>query len=411
MRYPSIDAERLARDLESLSRIGGRPDGSVTRLAFSDEDRAGRDHVARLVSELGLEPRIDAVGNLFAIRPGADPGAGVVFAGSHTDTVGSGGRFDGALGVLSAVAALRAVTAAGIVTRHPLGIVSFVNEEGVRYMTDMMGSLFVRGDLSIDEARALPGIDGTVLGDEMDRTRMAGPDSLRAVNVRGYVELHIEQGPVLEDSGTDIGIVDAVQGLRWLRCRFSGKSNHAGTTPMDRRHDATLAAARVVVEARRLTTELPGLRATVGQLRVEPGLVNVIAATSQCTLDLRHPDPERLADAERIMRDRIRRIAGDESLDVTVDDLATSPPVTFHPEIVATIERAVARRGLSGHRMISGAGHDAQIMARVWPTAMIFVPSCGGVSHSVDEYTEPGHCVAGAQVLLDTLLDLAEVVD
>lgn len=401
-----IDGPRLLADLDALARIGAEPGtGGVTRLAFSPEDRAGRDFVAGLLAELSLETRYDAIGNAFAVRPGSAPG--IVLAGSHTDTVGSGGRFDGALGVLAAVAALRAVHRAGLTTHRGLGVVSFVNEEGVRFMPDMMGSLFVRGSLDAAGVRSIVGIDGTAIGQALDATGMAGTDDLGSLPVDAYLELHIEQGPVLVDEGVDVGIVTGVQGLRWMRCHLQGAANHAGTTPMAGRRDAGFAAARIALEARALTRDIPGLRATVGHVRQAPGLVNVIAGTAECTVDLRHPDPAELDRAWHAARDRFVGVCADEGIVLRIEELAHAQPVTFDPRLVEALDGAAAGRGFTRRRMLSGAGHDAQILQGHWPSAMLFVPSLDGISHSPREYSTPEACIAGAQVLLDAMLALA----
>lgn len=405
-RRPDIDGPRLLADLETLARIGGDPStGGVTRLAFSAEDRAGRDFVADLLAELSLETRYDAIGNAFAVRPGARKG--IVFAGSHTDTVGSGGRFDGALGVLAAVAALRAVHEAGITTRRGLGVVSFVNEEGVRFMPDMMGSLYVRGSLDTASVRSTVGTDGMTIGEALDRSGMAGTDDLSSLPVRAYLELHIEQGPVLAGEGIDVGIVTGVQGLRWMRCRLEGAANHAGTTPMTGRRDAVVAAARIAVEARALTREIPGLRATVGHVRCHPGLVNVVAGSAECTVDLRHPDAAELDRARHAAIRRFRGVCESEGVALDVEELAHAAPVTFDPGLVSALDTAAAARGLTRRRLLSGAGHDAQILQGFWPAAMLFVPSRDGISHSPLEYSSPEACLAGARVLLDAMLALS----
>lgn len=405
-KRPDIDGPRLLADIETLARIGRDPStGGVTRLAFSGEDRAGRDFVAGLLAELSMETRYDAIGNAFAVRPGAREG--IVLAGSHTDTVASGGRFDGALGVLAAVAALRAVHEAGMTTGWGLGVVSFVNEEGVRFMPDMMGSLYVRGSLDTASVRSVVGIDGMTVGEALDRSGMAGTDDLSSLPVRAYLELHIEQGPVLAGEGIDVGIVTGVQGLRWMRCRLEGAANHAGTTPMSGRRDALLAAARIAVEARALTREIPGLRATVGQVRCLPGLVNVVAGSAECTVDLRHPEAGELDRAWHAAIERFRGACTGEGVAIEVEELAHAAPVTFDPGLVSALDTAAAARGLTRRRLLSGAGHDAQILQGFWPSAMLFVPSRNGISHSPLEYSSPEACVSGARVLLDAMLALS----
>jgi len=407
MGTPRIDGSRLASDLERLSRIGGQDDGGVTRLAFSAEDRKGRDFVQSLLNEIGVGCRIDAVGNLLAVRDGSGSGLPVVLTGSHTDTVGAGGRFDGALGVLAGVAVLRALQAASVRTRLPVGVISFVNEEGVRFMPDMMGSLFVRGNLSLDQVRAAKGTDGTSIGEEIDRHGMSGPDDFRELDVSAFIELHIEQGPVLDAHEEPVAVVAAVQGLRWLQVDLSGASNHAGTTPMEGRRDAGVVAARIAAGVRELAGRRAPLRATCGRLVLEPNLVNVIPRSARLTVDLRHPDADALDAAEAAVRDLVRREAGAEVVQVSVEPLASAAPVSFDPRVVATVERSAAALGLPCRRLVSGAGHDAQIMSAAWPTAMIFVRSRNGISHSPAEWSAPEDVLKGADLLLRSVLELA----
>lgn len=407
MPEPRIDAARLVRDLERLARVGARTDGGVTRLAFTAEDRKGRDVVQELLAELGVAPRTDRVGNLLGIREGTLTDAPVVLTGSHTDTVEAGGRFDGALGVMAGVAVLRALDAAGVATRHPVGVVSFVNEEGVRFMPDMMGSLFVRGDLSLADVHAAVGTDGAKIGDELARHGLAGDDDFSALPVSAFLELHIEQGPVLDAAEEPVGVVTGVQGLRWLRVRIAGASNHAGTTPMRGRRDAGLVASRIVAGVRELADSMAPLRTTCGRLVLEPNVVNVIPASAHLTVDLRHPDAVGLSAAEAAVRALVAREAATETVHAAVESLAHAPPVTFDSRIVSAVEQAAAALGLPCRRLLSGAGHDAQIMSRAWPSAMIFVRSRNGISHSPAEWSSPDDLVAGAELLLRSVVELA----
>jgi N-carbamoyl-L-amino-acid hydrolase len=403
-----IDAGRLNTSLEDLARIGARAGGGVTRLAFTEVQKAGRDHVEAWMRALGLDVRIDGIGNMIGVRAGREAGP-VVLTGSHTDTVGTGGRYDGALGVLAGLEAIAVLNDAGLTTRRPLAVVDFVNEEGVRYMPDMMGSQVFEGRLDLADARAAAGTDGTTLGDELDRLGFGGPDDFGGLDVHGFVELHIEQGPVLESEGLTIGVVDGVQGITWLAFRLRGQANHAGTTPMEMRKDAGFVAASIACHARRLAREIGGAqRTTVGSIAFGPNLVNVIPEEAYLTVDLRNPDAAHLAEAEARLRRYARDCADDEGVTLEVEDLTRVPPVAFDPSVVAEVERAAARLGYPARRLPSGAGHDAQILAARWPTAMIFIPSVGGISHNVREYSRPEDVAAGANVLLQTLLALAE---
>lgn len=402
-----INAIRLLNALAELASIGALPGGGVERLAFTPEDLRGRDYVAARLRAVGLEPRIDAIGNLFAIRPGTDPDAAVVLVGSHTDTVGNAGRFDGALGVLAAVEILTRLQEEGVETRHPVGMVSFVNEEGVRFMPDMMGSLYVRGDLDTETVRSIAGTDGTTIGENLDQLAMAGSDTLIGLPLRAFLELHIEQGPELEGLNLQVGAVSGVQGLRWMEVSLEGRANHAGTTPMAQRQDAGLVAAQITTSVRALTARNPGLRGTVGRVTLSPNLINVIPARVTLTVDLRHPDQAPLDAAVEQVKADIAGLAAEEGVGVQISETASAPAVEFDREVVASILAGMNSLDLEPHTLISGAGHDAQIMARHCPSAMVFVRSRDGISHNPREFTSDGDCVAGAEVLLRAVLTLA----
>ena len=402
-----INAERLHRHLDELAEIGALDGGGVRRLAFTDEDRAGRDYVEAWMRELGLDVRIDPLGNIAGVRAGAEEGPPVL-VGSHTDTVGRGGRFDGALGVLAGMEALHTLHDAGITTRWPVGVASFSNEEGNRFTPGMMGSAFVAGKLSLEEARRSVGTDGAVLGDELDRTGMAGSDDLRELAPRAFVELHIEQGPILEADDTTIGVVESVQGINWHAFTLSGESNHAGVTPMDRRRDAGYVAATIAAHVRELGRTIERQRATVGVMTVEPGFTNVIPDRATLRIDLRNPDADRLKAARAQLIDVARKAAAEEGVEIEHEQLSWIDPVQFAPSVVDAVEHAAQQLGYAHRRMVSGAGHDAQQLAAQVPSAMIFVPSVGGISHTPDEFTRPDDVEAGANTLLHALLTLAE---
>ncbi len=401
-----INADRLHRRLDELAAIGALESGGVRRLAFTDADRAGRDYVEQWMRDLGLDVQIDPLGTIAGIRAGASEEPAVL-VGSHTDTVGRGGRFDGALGVLAGLEALQTLDDAGITTRRPVGVVSFVNEEGNRFTPGMMGSSYVAGLLSRDEALHNDGIDGVRLGDELERTGMAGSDDLSRQPIRAFVELHIEQGPILEAEGTPIGVVESVQGINWHKLTLHGESNHAGVTPMDRRRDAGYVAARIAQHVRELGQTIERQRATVGQVAVEPGFTNVIPDRATLRIDLRNPDASRLRSAREQLLDFAREAAAAESVELEHEQLSWIDPVRFDADVVDAIAQAAAAFDYSQQRMVSGAGHDAQQMAAIVPSAMIFVPSVGGISHNPNEYTRPEDVEAGANVLLHTALKLA----
>ncbi len=403
-----IDAARLLSRLEELGRIGSTGDGGCARLALSDEDREGRDLVVTWMRDLGLDVQVDAIGNVVARREGREPGPPVM-CGSHIDTVATGGRYDGNLGVLAGLEVLETLAPHDVVPRRAMAVAFFTDEEGARFAPDMLGSLVYAGGMAVEEAYDLVSIDGARLGDELARIGYLGGLPCPGLVPHAYVELHIEQGPVLERHDEVIGAVTGVQGISWQEVRFGGQFNHAGTTPMAYRRDAGLAAASVAVAARSIARELGGHQvATVGKLDLHPDLVNVVAGQAILTVDLRNTDGDVLVEAERRMSREIDRIASEEQVTVERRQLARFDPVRFDDRIVGLVEKTAHAHGHPVRRLPSGAGHDAQMLARLCPSGMIFVPSAGGISHNPAEHTSPEHIEAGANVLLDVLLTLAE---
>jgi N-carbamoyl-L-amino-acid hydrolase len=404
----SVDGARLIARLQKLGAVGRDAEGRLTRLAASDADRAGRELVAGWFAAAGLEVALDRVGNLFGIWPGADAAAAPVMLGSHIDTVIDAGIYDGCYGVLAGLEVVETLRDAGLAPRRGIVVAAFTNEEGVRYAPDMLGSLVHAGGLAEAAALAAIGTDGTTLGAELARIGQAGSHPPGFIRPHAYLELHIEQGPVLEREGVPIGAVADLQGISWQRVTFTGEANHAGTTPMRLRRDAGLAAARVVTFLRdRATRGNAPTVATVGCMEFAPNAINVIPARASFTVDLRDPDAARLRAEEAALAEYLADLAAAEGLGLAVERLARFEPVAFDPALVALVEQAAARRGLRTLRMTSGAGHDAQMMARICPATMIFVPSRGGISHNPAEFTAPAELEAGANVLLDTVRSLA----
>ena len=402
-----IDLDRLIGRLERLAEIGAIEGGGVCRLALTDEDKAGRDLVVGWMRALGLTVTIDAIGNVIATRAGREGGPPVM-TGSHIDTVRTGGRYDGNLGVLAGLEVVECLNDAGIETRRPIAVAFFTNEEGARFTPDMMGSLAYVGGLSLDEALSAVGIDGATVGDSLGRIGYAGTTPVGRPDVHAFVELHIEQGPVLDLEGITIGAVDSVQGISWTEYTISGVSNHAGTTPMRLRHDAGYVAGAIARFARELALDMGGNQvATVGSIKLRPDLINVVPNRAIVTVDLRNTDEALLQQAERRMASFVAATARAEGTDVASRTLARFEPVDFDPAMVDRVERIARTLGLSVRRMTSGAGHDAQMIQRVAPSAMIFVPSVAGISHNVREHTERADLGAGANVLLQTMLELA----
>lgn len=402
-----IDPGRLMRRLDALAAIGRTDDGSCCRLALTDEDRAGRDLVVGWMRELGLDVRIDKVGNLFGLRRGAEDSPPVM-TGSHIDTVRTGGKYDGNYGVLGGLEVVQVLNDAGLTTRRPLCVAAFTNEEGARFHPDMAGSLVYAGGLSVDALYDTKSIDGKRFGDELARIGYLGDAPVPLNTPHAYVELHIEQGPVLDIDGVTIGAVENLQGISWTEVSITGQSNHAGTTPMRLRHDAGYCAAEIGAFTRRLAREFGGNQVgTVGAITLHPNLINVIAARARVTVDLRNTDETILQRAEARLVSFLDQLARDEGVKIETRTLARFEPVVFDAHVAALIARTAKKLGHSCKPMTSGAGHDAQMLARLCPSAMIFVPSVKGISHNPAEHTEPAHLAAGADVLLHTLLELA----
>ncbi len=399
-----INVDRLMKRLDTLAGIGAIEGGGVCRLALTDEDRLGRDLVSGWMEELGLAVTVDRIGNVVGIRQGRED-CPPVLTGSHIDSVATGGRYDGSLGVLAGLEAMAVLDEAGVTTRKPIGVAFFTNEEGARFAPDMMGSGVHQGMLDLGEMLDIRGIDGRRVSDALAEIGYAGSESVGAFKADSYLELHVEQGPVLEQEGFTIGAVEGVQGISWTEYRLTGTSNHAGTTPMHLRKDAGYVAAAIAVEARRLALEMGGTQvATVGVSELRPNLVNVIAAEALLTLDLRNTKEERLQWAEARLNELIEGIVSEEGVGVQSRRLARFEPVTFDPDMIALVEGTAQRLGCRVKRLPSGAGHDAQMFAPNCPTGMIFVPSQGGISHNVAEYTAPEDIRAGADVLLQALI-------
>ncbi len=402
-----IDGERLRRRLAALAAIGDTGDGGCCRLALTDADRAGRDAVVGWMRALDLEIVVDAIGNVFGFTPGwreMKP----VMTGSHIDTVRTGGRYDGNYGVLAGLEVVETLRDAGLAPPRPLAVAFFTNEEGSRFQPDMLGSLVCAGGLALDEALRAKAVDGPILGDELRRIGYAGDAAPGFCVPHAFVELHIEQGPVLDAARVTIGAVRDLQGISWQEITVTGQSNHAGTTPMSLRRDAGYVAAATATFLHDLAWEAGGAQVcTVGRIELQPNVINVIPARAIFTADLRNTDEAKLKDAERRLSVFLAEVSGRTRTTIETRRLARFEPVIFDAGVAALIAEIAKGLGLSVRAMTSGAGHDAQMMARICPTAMIFVPSVAGLSHNAAEHTEPTDLVAGANVLLRTMLALA----
>ncbi len=403
-----IDGKRLMARLEDMAKIGWT-DGACCRLALTDEDRAGRDLLVGWMNAAGLAVSIDPVGNIFGLRPGFEPDAAPVMTGSHIDTVRTGGKYDGNLGVLGGLEVVQALNDAQVRTRRPLVVAAFSNEEGARFHPDILGSLVFAGGLALQEAYDTVSIDGKRYGDELDRIGYRGEAPVPAYRPSAYVELHIEQGPILDIEGVTIGAVKDLQGISWQEVSIVGQSNHAGTTPMHLRRDAGYCAAAIGMELRAIAKEMGGSQVcTMGAVTLHPDLINVIAARAKVTVDIRNTSETLLQAAEGRFADFLARLAAEEKVTITAKLVARFEPVVFDAGVAELVSRTAKRLGYSCRPMTSGAGHDAQMLARMCPTAMIFVPSVKGISHNGAEHTEPNDLEAGGNVLLQTLLDLAK---
>lgn len=403
----SVHRDRLVQRLLSLGEIGAIAGTTgCARLALTDADKAGRDLVLTWMADLGLEIVVDGIGNVVATMP-HDSDAAPVLTGSHIDTVATGGRYDGTLGVLAGLEVIETVMAAGIELARPLAVGWFTDEEGARFAPDMLGSLVYVGGMSLEAALLIEDPSGLSVGDELERIGYRGSAPIPGRSPHAYVELHIEQGPILEDEGIRIGVVEGVQGISWTELTLVGQSCHAGTTPMRLRRDPGVVAARINVFARELAERFGGGQvATCGVVSHTPNLVNVVPSEVRMTVDLRNTDESVLRRAEAELVEYVAEVAAAEQVTVESRSLARFEPVDFDHRVIDLVERHAAAAGLSSRRMPSGAGHDAQMFARICPTGMIFVPSVNGISHNVTEYTSPDDVAAGANVLLRTMLDL-----
>lgn len=384
----------LTADLEAAARIGADERGGVSRFAWTPELAEANAWLAERLAELGLAVELDPAGNVLG-RWEAGEGKAVLL-GSHLDTVPNGGRYDGALGVLAALDVVRRLKAEGVEPARPVWVVSFNDEEGARFQTGMLGSRAFCGDCALEdwgrrgvaEAMAEAGFEFESL-----------PDARRADEVGAYLELHIEQGPVLERAGVDLGVVTAITGMVGFRARFLGEANHAGTTPMELRRDALAGAARAVLALRDEARSRDDMTANVGVISAEPGGFNVVPGAAELTIDVRSPTSEGFARLEPFVRETLERIAADEGLGLELRETHRKQPVALDPELQDRLEEAAREEGATTLRLPSGAGHDAMVLAHHVHAAMLFVPSRGGLSHTPDEFSSPEHCELGARVL------------
>ena len=409
MDMPRIDGQRLWRSLMELAKIGATPKGGVRRITLTEEDRQGRELFARWAREAGLEMRCDAIGNLFARREGADPAAPPVMVGSHLDSQPSGGRFDGAYGVMAGLEIVRTLNDRGLRTRAPLEVASFTNEEGSRFAPTMMGSGVFTGTYSLNQVLENRDVEGVTVRAALESIGARG--EAKPHKVGAYFEVHIEQGPVLEDTGTTIGVVQGALGQRWFDVVLSGQDAHAGPTPMALRKDALIAASRLVLEVNRIANGYPdNARGTVGHLQVRPNSRNVVPGEVRMTVDLRNAKDATLSAMKDDLQRTLEKIARESRVGHEIREVVYFPPSEFAPELVSSVRNAASALGFSHRDIVSGAAHDAVYMARIAPTAMVFVPCEGGISHNEIENARQEDLAAGCDVLLQAVLARAGAI-
>jgi len=413
MAYPAnkaltVNADRLwARHME-LARIGAIEETGSCRLAMSAEDAEARALFARWCREAGLEVRVDGAGNMFCFRPGLDPERLPVGSGSHLDTQPHGGRFDGISGVLAALEVIETLNDEGIQTNAPLAVINWTNEEGVRYAPALLGSGWYTGLIDEEGLAKAHTPNGILFRDEAKSRGWLGEGSEK-FPLGAFLELHIEQGPILEQEQLQIGVVNTVQGLRWLDVEVTGADGHAGTTPLDQRQDALLASARMLVALNEIGRSYgPAARVSVGRLKPETDGPSTIVGRASFVVDIRHPDAETLEKLTQECAAACASVGASSGCEVECSQRISVPPTVFDETCVAALEQAAIQQGYSYRKMASGALHDAANVARVVPTAMVFVPCKDGISHNVREYASPEDLAAGANVLLHAMLELSK---
>lgn len=400
---PTINPHRLLTTIQQLAQIGKTNNG-VTRLTLTDTDKQARDQLIKWLEEASLDIKIDNIGNIFGTRKGTTNQHPIVI-GSHLDTVKNAGIYDGALGVLSALETIRQLNTHNIETETPITVAAFTNEEGARFQPDMMGSMVHTGTLPIKEAWNAVDDQGKTVKEELQRIGYLGTDTIKAGS---YLELHVEQGPTLDAEKLQIGIVEGIQGMAWWDATYTGEANHAGTTPLSHRKDALLATAETCIALREIAERHTGSVATMGRLHAQPDIRNVIPGHTFFTVDYRQYDSGIYENGKNAVIDQIKTTAEKHGLEYTLTQTVDAQPVRFNPEMVNIIEENTKKLGLTHRRIHSGAGHDAQFMTHICPTAMIFVPSINGKSHSPQEKTHDQDCINGANLLYNTVLELAQ---
>ncbi|WP_075221097.1 Zn-dependent hydrolase [Acuticoccus yangtzensis] len=406
----TINPERLWDTLMDTAKFGATPKGGVRRLALSAEDKQVRDWFKAACEDAGFTLGLDTMGNMYATRPGTDPNATPIALGSHLDTQPTGGKFDGILGVLAGLEALRTLVDAGYETRHPITLVNWTNEEGARFAPGMTGSGVYSNEMQEADMLALADPIGGVFGEELEKIGYKGTEPTGARKFAAFVELHIEQGPILEKEELQIGIVEGGQGLFWFDVTITGRDSHAGTTPMDYRRDAQMAQAELALAIEEIALANPPGVGTVGVTAVLPGSRNTVPGLCTMSAELRHPDGDTLTAMTAALDAKVAEIEAKRPVKIEFTMRWRKDPVKFDARVVEAIAGAVEKHGFTSKRMISGAGHDSYFVATTCPTAMIFVPCWEGISHNEEESATKEDCAAGTQVILDTIIALDQTL-
>lgn len=407
-----IDGSRLWDALMEMAKIGPGVAGGNNRQTLTDEDAEGRALFKRWCDDAGLVTGVDEMGTMYARREGTDPEALPVYVGSHLDTQPTGGKYDGVLGVLGALELVRTLNDMNIKTRRPIVVVNWTNEEGSRFAPPMVASMVYAGAYDLDWALDRTDAEGKRLGDELERIGWKGEEKVGARDMHAFFELHIEQGPILEAEGKDVGVVTHGQGLCWLQMTVTGRESHTGSTPMPMRRNAGLAMARITEAVHEVAMERAPLAVgAVGQCDVYPNSYNIIPGKTVFTADIRHPDKAVLVEMEKDLRERAQKIVDDMGLEIGFEVVGGYDPVTFDEGCVTAVRNAAERLGYSHRNLISGAGHDAVAVARRVPAAMIMCPCVDGLSHNEAEEITPEWASAGTNVLMHAVVETAGIVE
>jgi N-carbamoyl-L-amino-acid hydrolase len=404
-----INIGRLKVRMKEMAGVGKTERGGVTRLALSKEDKKARELFIQWMNDLGLQVRVDDFGNIYGRSEGTDPDAPVIMAGSHLDSVPKGGKFDGVLGVLSALEAVETMSEQGIKHRNSIEIVSFTNEEGTRFMPQMLGSGAVTGQFCQDYVYDRKDAEGFRFEDELRKIGFIGDETNRLDNVSAFIEMHVEQGPILEVDQKNVGVVEGVAGFSWMEIKVVGQSDHSGSTPMTMRKDSLVTSASIIEKIHHWAkNRADGTVATVGLVRTTPGVINAVPGETVFTIDVRNPQEDSLYQCREEIIQIIKQTVERDLMDFSIDEIRSHPPCRFSNRIINTLEEVCRNFQFPYKRVSSGAAHDAMYMNHVTETAMIFVPSAAGKSHCEEEYTSWDDIEKGTAVLYETLARLAK---